>query len=83
MHREQNKCPLCRARLVEALRAGSAVEPDFSGFRSHLRSARLNLLPQILFGAVTDAFRNVKHHVKDHVRDPVTDPTKRATRRKP
>jgi hypothetical protein len=56
MHREQNKCSL---RRVPAMSRAAAIDPDFSTFSANLHSARLNLLPHMVFTAVLDACRGM------------------------
>ena len=57
MHREQHKCKLRRLPVMS--RAG-ANDPLFEDFSANLRSAKLNLLPHMVFTAVMDACRGVK-----------------------
>ena len=61
MHREQNKCSL---RRVPAMARAAALDPDFSKFSANLHSARLNLLPHMVFTAVMDACRGMTTGIK-------------------
>lgn len=65
MHREQHKCSLRRMPLMSrGAHAGAEADADFSGFSANLHSARLNLLPHMVFTAVVDACRGVTAGVK-------------------
>ena len=61
MHREQHKCSL---RRVPAMSRAAALDPDFSTFSANLHSARLNLLPHMVFTAVLDACRGMTTGIK-------------------
>ena len=65
MHREQHKCNLRRPPIMS--RAATTCDPDyqeFSDFSANLHSAKLNLLPHMVFTAVMDACRGVKSGMK-------------------
>ena len=61
MHREQNKCSL---RRLPTMGRAAAIEPDFSTFSANLHSAKLNLLPHMVFTAVMDACRGMTAGIK-------------------
>ena len=62
MHREQQKCKLRRRNAMNGQAAGP--DEDFSKFSANLHSAKLNLLPHMVFTAVLDACRGVKGDAK-------------------
>lgn len=69
MHREQHKCKLKRLPLLTAASGtsypyGSGGDPDYQTFSANLHSAKLNLLPHMVFTAVMDACRGVKSGVR-------------------
>jgi len=66
MHREQSKCSMRRHSLPART---ETVDPDFSTFTSHLRSARLILLPVMLITAMMDLSRDLLEWVRLTRRD--------------
>ena len=61
MHREQHKCSLRRLPIMSR---AEAVDPAYKDFSANLHSAKLNLLPHMVFTAVMDACRGVKTGMK-------------------
>ena len=61
MHREQHKCKLRRLPIMSR---AADVDTEYQVFSANLHSAKLNLLPHMVFTAVMDACRGVKSGMK-------------------
>jgi hypothetical protein len=61
MHVEQHKCKLRRLPIMSR---GADLDPAYKHFSANLHSAKLNLLPHMVFTAVMDACRGVKSGIK-------------------